>query len=240
MNKSLKNNNIDAKLIIVNNEVSKNETNKTMELCNDLELDFINTTNNGYSSGNNIGIDYVINKYNYEFLIVSNPDIRVLELDNYSLDEQYFDKIIGPSIANLRDKQQNPFYFREYKLLETMNYHAFKKDQKWLLLLALLFNKIFRLFKNKKIEKEVYALHGSFLIFGKYALTKLYPVFDPKYFLFCEENDLAKRASELNIKMIYKPSIKVQHIQDVSMKFLYNKNEVLKKSFIYYYEKWYM
>lgn len=136
-------------------------------------------------------------------------------------------------------------YYKYMPISEKIVYIGLIKRIKAVLYFGILLNKLSR-YKNNLIsillnrkQQQVYACHGSFIIFGKNAIEKLYPIFDDNIFLFCEESDLAKKASHNQVKIIFNKEIVIYHKEDGSMK-LSNKNlnEILRESYIYYYRKW--
>ncbi len=51
---------------------------KIEKISFDHSYDFINIENRAYSYGNNIGIKHANEKYNYKYLVISNPDIIII------------------------------------------------------------------------------------------------------------------------------------------------------------------
>ena len=86
-------------------------------------------------------------------------------------------------------------------------------------------------------HSEIYAPHGSFILFSRKAAELLSPVFDEEVFLFAEEHLLAWRAAQRNIPIIYSPAISVLHKEDGSVQLLTETNELMRKSNIYVYER---
>ncbi|MGG3689497.1 glycosyltransferase family 2 protein [Caldifermentibacillus hisashii] len=243
---SLNNNNINFsyKIIVVNNFADEASLNSIKELCTSQNCDFIENENNGYSHGNNLGIEYAQLNYSFEYLIVCNPDTTIKQFDFNNLKGQE-KKIIAPEIICLNGKRQNPMYYKYMPLSEKIVYLGYKNRKKHLLLLGLLFNKVtkflhtFLFDKSKKNNKKIYACHGSYIIFSHYAIDRLFPVFDEGIFLFCEESDLAMKAKEKDIDIIFNKDIIVYHKEDGSMSLSSkNLNEIQRKSYLYYYEKW--
>jgi GT2 family glycosyltransferase len=236
--------NFSYRIVVVNNFAD----NKSLDLIKNIALsnncDFIENDNLGYSHGNNLAIKYAKENYEYEYIIISNSDIIVKELD-YNRLMKFDDAILAPEIICLNNKKQNPMYFRYMPVSEKIVYYGFILDSRLIQHFGILFNKIDRYLNRifiKLIQKEdvpIYACHGSFIIFSKRALQKFSEVFDENIFLFCEESDLAQKARGLRIRIIYDKKIKIWHKEDGSMKLSKNNlYDIHKKSYLYYYKKW--
>ena len=202
--------------------------------------DFLNIENKGYSFGNNTGIKYAREHYDFKHLIVSNPDTIIEEFPNI---ERLDYDIIAPMIRTKTGKAQNPMHIKQSRLAEGLIYRGFKKQRRYVLYSGLAINKLRRetylLFgKNKK--KKIFAAHGSFVVFSNAALSKLdYTPYDENMFLFAEEMVLAVRAKEAGIETVYLPEVKIFHKEDGSMNLSnLSIDSELAKSNIYFYENY--
>ena len=232
------------KTVIVNSyydEITKEMFEKIAE-CN--QCDFINVPNKGYGAGNNIGIEHALSLYDFDFLVVSNPDIEI-EIFDYDSINNLNEHIVAPRILKINGDNQNPMYYKRNKVGEYLKYQAFKKNMLILLYSVLAIEKIQRYVLGKIItwrqndQIRIFAAHGSCILFSRYSVEKLRAPFDEKIFLMCEENDLAMNAFSNNIPIFYCHQIIVKHKEDGSIG-LSNINifETLRQSFLYYYEKW--
>lgn len=213
------------KVVVVNSYYDNNSFIEFKKICQDHDFDFINVPNEGYGAGNNRGIEFAKNRYNFDFIIVSNSDIEIKKLNInsiISLDES----ILGPQIITLTGKDQNPSHTAHLKPVEFFKKASAKYDSKLLFYTAVGINKIYkifhRVFSNKNVSKEqpqsVYGLHGAFLIFSYKAIEKLsFCPFDSRMFLFAEEDYLAKIALLKGIRMLYCPWLYVRHKEDGSV-----------------------
>ena len=228
------------KIIVVNAYYDDCSMQGIEDISKKYNCDFINIENKGYSFGNNVGIKYARDHYDFKHLIVSNPDIIIKEFPNI---EGMDCDIIAPQIKTITGKAQNPMHIVENNLAERLIYRGFKKQSKISLYIGLAINKIRREFfllfgKNKK--KRIFSAHGSFVIFSNKALSKLdYMPYDENMFLFAEEMVLAVKAKEQKLKTFYMPNIKIYHKEDGSMKLSdLSINKELAKSNIYFYEEY--
>lgn len=238
--KSLKKCSQNYKVIMVNSYFD-DKTKKIFEdISQKYQCEFINVPNNGYGAGNNRGIELARLKYEFDYLIISNPDI-IIEKFNIPKLNKY--AIYCGKIATIKGKLQNPMHAKENKLSELLIYWGMKKNNKICLFIGIGISKIYRWIFNFKIKffskdkYPIFAAHGSFFAIGNDALNCLFPIFDENIFLFSEEHILAKKAKEKKLPIYYLKSIECVHKEDGSMK-LWNGdiNGELKKSVIYCYE----
>lgn len=233
---------MEYKIIVVNSFYDRDSEENIKEIALRNDCDFFSIENKGYSYGNNRGIEYVNLKYEYEYLVISNPDI-VLERFSIKELEKFKGKIIGPKIINAKGKQQNPLLYMKNPISMRLIYLGFKRDVVLLLKTGTAINRIQReickyiAMINKKTSYKVYALHGSFVIFSRAALKKIGHPYDENMFLFGEESVLADVAEKNGIESFVCENLKVLHKEDGSMNF--EKEHVymnLKNANIYYYE----
>lgn len=241
--KSVEKNVKDTRIVIVDAFYSKDVSKIIDKISKKYDTDVIHIENNGYGYGNNRGIEYVNNNYEYSKLIIANPDTIIKKLD-YNILRKIRHGILGPKIVTKNGKNQNPYWFADNKLGEAMIYFGCKKNIKVLRYMAYIINKIIReiyIFIFKCIGKDkgkVFAVHGAFVIFTKSAIEKLMPLYDENMFLFAEEAYLAHKAEELGINTYYTEDIEVVHKEDGSIACSnINEEKIYKDSIIYYYEK---
>lgn len=241
---SLKNINATYRVVVVNSFYNDETLVELNKIAVENNCDFIPVENKGYSFGNNRGIEYANDKYEYDFLVVSNPDIIVKKLDYKNL-VCFENSAVGPKIITSTGKNQNPFYV-DRKIFPRLEYFFLKKRMKIGYYSIIAINKIKKIlfyagmFISKQKEKRVFALHGSFIILSKGAVDRLGKVFDEHVFLFCEEMILAEEMKAKNISAYYTENIEVYHKEDGSMKFLDGSMyEEEVKSNGYVYNKYY-
>jgi GT2 family glycosyltransferase len=243
----LKNNkkiNFSYKVIVINNYADEESLKKIRKIAISNNCDFIENENKGYSHGNNLGIEFAKLNYEFDYLVVCNPDTLIKQF-NFDTLSEHKKSIIAPEIICLNGKRQNPMYYRYMPFSEKIVYYGFLYSNKILFYLGIAMNKFDRYLNNlimgflKKNKKKIYAGHGSYLIFSQYSINKLHPVFDENIFLFCEEIDLAKKAERNHINFIYIKEIIILHKEDSSMNLSNrNLNKIHRESYLYYYKKW--
>jgi GT2 family glycosyltransferase len=227
--------------VVVVNSYFDDSTAKTIEqIARTGDCDFINVPNKGYGAGNNRGIEFAVNHYQFSFLIVSNPDIEVEHFDISSLDS-FSSKpcLIAPQIIRNSGKNQNPPIVIRSRLAYWLEYLGFRMHLNLLVYAGVFVNHIYRFFLFHKKTRTIFECHGSFVIFTRSALEKMMPVYDEDIFMFYEEMDLGFRTKNLGISSYYLPEISVHHKEDGSIK-LSNLNvfKASQKSYLYVYRKW--
>lgn len=232
---------VSYKIIIVNSEYDEESKNCIEEIAKKNNCDFINVENKGYGSGNNAGIEFAQEKYDYEFAIICNPDVEILNFDYDKLEQRKFD-VVAPKIITLNGRNQNPFRLIDSSLLDLLKYKSVMKNKKIFIYIDIIINKLLKIlfFKFKSKNKTIYSCHGSFLIISKSAINKMHPIYNERMFLLAEEDHFAKLAKCKGIKIYYDDEISILHKEDGSMKFVNDKiNDLLKESYSTYYETWY-
>lgn len=233
--------NYNFEILVVNSFFDSDSENEIRNIAIKKKCLFLSTENKGYGHGNNVGIEFFNLHYDYKFLVIANPDTKVIS--NQIELSQYIgvECVIAPKITNLNGKNQNPYWPIKNSFSEKLVYKYYKKGGMFYFLLGIGINKLLRLLFNIKRyrnKKRIYASHGSFLIFSRLALERLGLPYDENMFLFAEENLLAHNLEQLSIPIYYTSLIQVLHKEDGSMKISkINEDKELQKSIIYYYEK---
>lgn len=234
----------DSKVIVVNSFYDESTEVEFQKISNENMADFINVENLGYGNGNNTGIEFAINNYEFKFLIISNPDVLIIKMDKKYLLNSPKNIIYAPKILTLKKKNQNPFIYNFSFNTRKVFYFACIKNITYLKYLIFFINSIARRLFNlfvaftKKNYYRVYSCHGSFIIIGNEALKSLYPPFQSSMFLFNEEHFFARKAKLNKINIRYLPhKVEVKHFEDGSIDL---NNQQLKnyisESYIKYFE----
>lgn len=233
----------NSRSIVVNAYYDEDTAKTVFDISKCYQCDFLNIENKGYSYGNNRGIELAQSKYDFEYLIVSNPDIIIQEFNDQELAPGFKYDIIAPKIEAASGKPQNPMSITNSKISQYLQYQGFKKDSNILIYSGIALSKIINLFslliekiKGRRIY-PIYEAHGSFVILSKYTIDVLQPIYDENMFLFAEEGVLASKAKGKGLKCCYYPDIYIRHKEDGSMNLSnMSQNKELKKANIYCYE----
>lgn len=238
--------NLSYKIIIVNNHYNDEIDKKIREvaLLNDCSL--INTDNKGYGSGNNLGIEFAKKHFNFKFLVISNTDIIIKKFDTRKLLEYKNEKILfGPLIKTRKNKNQNPYWYKENTFTEYIIYLGYKYRNKLLVYLGVGINKIYREYflyifnKNQKKQlQNVFALHGSFVVISKDVINSVPKFYDEEMFLFSEEAHLAHKLKKYKIQSVLTKHIEILHNEDGTMSLeVVPENDIKRNSILTYYDK---
>jgi GT2 family glycosyltransferase len=204
-----------------------------------------NSSNLGFARGNNVGIAYAIDHFMPDFIVVLNNDVEINQSNFTTLIKQEYKRshfsVLGPQIVNLDgDTDRYSFIpvtataligqivtnYTKIILIRIgvyMKYLNFKRRSR---------EKQANLNKKKLQRHEGVVLQGSCLIFAKKYFSEYREGFDPRTFMYKEEQLLYIRLKSRDLISIYNPSIKVLHKAEVSTK-LATGSEDRKLLFLY-------
>lgn len=204
------------------------------EMVDDNQLIYVmhNPINSGFAKGNNMGVDFIVNHFVCDYLLISNNDIQFVD-DNVI--EALIEKIkilpdvgvIGPKVIGLDGHCQSPsddipFWTRMVglKLERFIPYLHIKM-----------------LNQDEAKEGYYYRVMGSFFICSTTSFIEC-DMMDPATFLYAEELCLAERMLRTGKKAYYYPDVIVLHEHGATI----NKNmnylrgqKILFESLSYYY-----
>ncbi|MGL6098195.1 MAG: glycosyltransferase [Fusobacteriaceae bacterium] len=217
------------KIVIVDNNSTDNSKQKILKLKN-FKIDVIfSKKNDGYASGNNIGIKYLMKKYEkIKNICILNPDVEIEDKDIFLKLNQELEKdnslgIVAPfmlmnGIKNLQlNYWKNPTKFDNLFLILGITNKLYKK-----------------LFWKKQV------IPGCFLYFSK-KLIKDINFLDEETFLYQEENILYKKLELVNKKMKIIENIYYNHNHEHKEKTYKNElfhNQILLESTLCYEKKY--
>jgi GT2 family glycosyltransferase len=225
-------------VIVVNSYYDDASKDAISKIATDHQCVFLNVPNKGYGTGNNRGIEYARDHFDFTYLVISNPDIIVKQFPLEALKNEK-PTLYAPSINCKGGRKQNPAIYRDNHLADWLMYRGYKKNHVLVIYMGVIVNHLIRgLFFHGK-AKKIFECHGSFVIFNRFALEALFPVYDENIFLFCEEADIAFKAQTKGVVSYYCPRVSVYHKEDGSMKISnVNVNKVSQESYAYVYNKW--
>ncbi len=216
-----------------------------------IELD----RNLGFAQGNNYGCAYAFQNYNPDFFIVINND-TVIE------DELFVDKIsevhskthfdmLGPCIWSIQDNiDQNPIPSPTDSLKKSLKAFIYNIS----LFLLNFINKdtdLIKFVSRKRVDKgdgkldalvsqkslQGVKLHGAAIIFSKHYYNKYNNAFDPRTFMYGEEDILYARVKNDNLLAIYEPGLKILHKEDAASNAVLSNNQ-LRRRFKFRHSIW--
>lgn len=201
--------------------------------------------NLGFANGNNVGIDYVRNQLKAKFVAVINNDTELVSLDIcFRLDRKYQETnfaVLGPLILSGDGKYiSNPMGMRLFNQSEID--HEIKHSERVLRMNKLGLLPIYLYYKGitskKQTSKELrhiredlrdVKIHGCFLVFSPAFFDKM-PGFNPKTFLYMEEDILLLEVLNNGMHTLYTPDICIFHKEGATTSNIKEKDKV---DFIY-------
>lgn len=223
---------------------------------------YLNDKNIGFGAGNNKGLDILRDKYEANFIVLSNNDIILLDTNFYKKVETEYKQSnfaeLGPLIVTADGRlDSNPIFdlpctreIAEYNLkdykskLKSRKYH-YSKFYDFIIRFRFKFSKSFRkkrLLRNRKYKSDAIFLkkrenvicHGCFMVFSK-NFFKYYRGINLHSFMYDEEDIIFLQIISKGMKTIYCPSIAVYHKEGRSVMNTYRNN---RKKQIFLYEKY--
>lgn len=221
----------NIKIIIVDNGSGNGSGEKLQKLYlkNDKVKVILNKKNLGFAKGNNIGFDYLKQNYHCKYMIVMNNDILLqdsLMLDKVSkIDKDLGFDVLGPDIYSLvEDNHQNPLRKEGYttkQVADLLKHHEkIKKIYPFYYWRKKAFKVNAKRPKDNDFDRSQYidnpVLHGAIYIFGsRFILNRDY-AFNPRTFLYSEEDILYVECKRNHYKMLYTPDIQAIHLEHFS------------------------
>ena len=246
---SIKNNiDTDNYIIVIVDNFSNNGSIEEIEkyIKNDEKVVVVkNEKNLGFANGNNAGIKYINQNYDCDFICVLNNDVYLKSSNIYSqIKDEYaisFFAVAGPKIYTKDGKTtSNP------KGINIFTYKSVKHRQieinVYYFLYKMHLDRVVQLLEKRKVSKsttdkkennqKIYKvqLHGCFYIFSK-KYFEYFDGFDPRTFLYMEEEILFQHLLNKNLISVYLPQIEVFHEEDASTNAMLEKRPRNKQIF---------
>ena len=229
----------DSKVIVVNSFYDKKSEEKFKQAALSNNADFFTVENKGYGAGNNAGINWALENYVFEYLVISNADIKILQM---SLDDICPSVVNAPEIQNKVGHFCNPMQPYDIQIFEKIKYESFKRQNfYWAVLFCIGINNLLRRIYRRlhKNGGSIYMCHGSFLIIPFEVIARLRSLYNEEQFLFCEEDHLARLLKKNGVKTFFNPKISILHKEDGSVGSIKGKvNEITRNSYTTFYEYW--
>ena len=194
------------KIVIVDNHSTDGSINKlNKEFSKKKFIDIIETQNNlGYGAGNNFGVKYIKNKYQIEFILICNPDVKF----NVNIIPDIIDTFnINNVIAAISIQMFNE---NNKKELSAWKLPTLADD---LILSISALKKLNRNpieYSNLLKPQYVDVLQGAFFIIKLKAFNKING-FDEDIFLYGEERILGHKLKKHGYKLYFLPKLKFIH-----------------------------
>lgn len=210
---------------------------------------YLNDKNLGFGGGNNKGIEIIKEKYDPEYLVLSNNDIVWLEKDFCKKLDEEFERcnfaLLGPMIMTADGRcDSNPIFDTEYtRYAAKYNLNFLKRKLRMYKLHMFglymgLRGIAYRLFKGIRKKKpaprkdrsdgiflkrrENIVCHGCFMVFSKVFFSK-FDGLDLRSFMYAEEDILYKHLMHEKMTTVYAPNILIYHKEGRSVGNTYGK-----------------
>lgn len=236
---TIKKYNIIDRIVVVDNLSTTTGAFEKLKFLEDEKVRVISSDKNGgYNYGNNYGIKYLKdNSEEYDYYIISNPDIEVseeaIEKTIEVLNERENAAVAAPRMFNKQDKpiRRSAWKIRTFcldvihstRLLELVFYKALRSGE-------------YSLTDYEEKILPVEAISGAFFIIKSKVINEI-GFFDENVFLFYEEDILAKKIKSNNYKVYSVNTEKFIHYESQtigkSMNY-FNKVKQLFKSKMYF------
>ena len=234
--------NSNYRIVVVDN-ASPNKSGEELQrlysdnACVDILL---NDENSGFAKGNNYGYQYVVKKYNSDFIIIMNNDIEIEDDDFLEKIESIYEQeqfhILGPDIySSTFETHQSPKRLSGYsydEILQANKNYKSALDHKTRLKIKCILKRSFWLRKKKyQLQRSQIdytkkyinvPLHGACLIFSKKYSERYENAFYPETFFYYECEILDYICRRDGLKTVYSPEIRIIHHQNVSTNVVYN------------------
>ena len=224
------------RVIVVNSFFNQETDEACWALSKEYDADFIPVPNKGFGVGNNVGCRYAMEHYQYRFLILSNSDIIIRDI-NFLSQMDDLKAVYAADVRMENGHRQNPHLPFKVGLYLKLLDLSYRWRSNVLMNVAFAFNRILRELvviwtkMNGGRKVKVFSAHGSFIILTCQASQALSPIFHEEMFLYNEELYLAHRCRQLQIPIYYVPKLKVTHLEGASSNILSNSWENHEESY---------
>lgn len=213
--------------------------------CSDVDI-VISKENLGFAKGNNLGIRYLREQYDADFIVVSNNDILIMQDDFIeklytSYERQPFD-LLGPLVLTADGKYTSSPQRKQVWTLEELHQYKNRMEdlQKYN---QMHLRKLYSAFHRTK-EESVFTnedhihymknvqIHGCFFVLSRLFFEKMDGL-DPRTFMYMEEDILYAKLMKAGGTTVYDPSLVVFH-QKGRATAVTKKNKQKKYSFLFH------
>lgn len=191
--------------------------------------------NVGFAKGNNVGYSYLQKQNSCDFICCINNDTLITDQDFKSKVIKEYDESGFAALAPLVRLGNNTYQsyapemksVQEYKeelhrLVSNKTFDDYVHSLDFLTKILLTYPTISTFLRkikqhfNKSLEqrRENVVLHGCFLVFSPIMLRNFKVAFDPRTFMYREEELLYIRLREQNLKTVYAPEICITHLEN--------------------------
>ncbi|MBQ2639490.1 MAG: glycosyltransferase family 2 protein [Bacilli bacterium] len=223
------------KIVVVDNNSSDDSYKKLKKIKRKNLVILKNENNNGYASGINIGVKYLIEEIGNLNIIISNADVIIDKEEDLKMLSSHIKKDIAVSAPVIFEHNS---LNRGWKISKVSHEILFNLPK-----LHKHFKKKLSLYKESHYDEDtsiVDVVSGCFFMIDSNALQRV-DYLDENTFLYYEELILAKKLKSIKKKELIDNRVVVIHDHSVTIDKSYdkiNKYKLLKKSQKYYVDKY--
>jgi len=223
--------NVNIEIVVVDNA----STNKSYQILKERYMNdslvhvYELKENVGFAKGNNYGYRKLLDLMEPDFVIISNDDIIIEQDGIFSWIDKCYKSfefaVLGPKIYSVNGKfYQSPVEVLNRSILKcTYMLWSIKIRRKALEIKRTVLRnskkeQLFTIWKNEYCNDfhDDMTLHGSFQIFSNRYFENYHEPYDPRTFLYMEEDLLRLRCDKKKLRMCYVPDFCVNHLQAMS------------------------
>ncbi|MBV1735327.1 MAG: glycosyltransferase [Candidatus Desulforudis sp.] len=210
-------------VVIVDNESTRESQQRLQQLESGFShVEVINLEENlFYWGGARFALDHLAKRSTFtpQWIIVCNNDIEIVTEefinDLLSLDYMQYGVIAPSIVSTITGRDQNPYRVRQLSRIDQLRFrlqHAhyyFGKLFFWTRKLLCKFRS-YRRITSSNAAQEIYAPHGSFVIFSK-RFFEMGGYLDGGFRMYGEELTTAEIAKGIGASVLYSPFLKILH-----------------------------
>lgn len=245
---SIRNNVVNPVIVIVDNASPNNSGRILSERYKDeknIHVILLNE-NLGFAKGNNAGYKFLRSNYNCDYICCINNDTELMCSDFEEKLVEIYSKVkfavLAPkvilkdgSIQSFNPTLHNIAYYENelVALTESVSYSQYLKKKGIITFLISYFPKFMGVVRKikqkiktpyKSIMKDV-VLHGCFLVFSNTFINLFEEAFDPRTFMYREEELLYIKVQKKGLKTVYSEYLSVKHKEDAATNAFFKKRE---------------
>lgn len=227
-------------ILVVDNFSTDNSVQLLSDIISEKVEVIVSNKNGGYGAGNNYGIKYLIDKYNSDYILLSNPDV-IVEDETINKLEEFLrnnqDYVIAAPF--MLDKYRNRQINTAFRIPNLWDY-ILSFDLVWSKWLSKYFYK--DILTENVVYKDVDGVSGSMFMMNAKEMLK-HGMYDENIFLYCEEISLAIKLKKEGKKTALLPRQYFIHNHSVSISKSYGteikRHRLLVNSKLYVIKQWY-
>lgn len=218
-----------TKGIVINNENNEQLSDNSLFILPSEE-------NLGFAKGNNLGVKFLLENFNFDYILFTNTDIEIKSKNIISkmitcLEKNKEIGAVGPKVLSKDGTIQFPHYkpVSPYRQIGWILFPFLKKKKNTT-----------NISQIKLQEGFCYWVQGSFFVIRTSDFINV-NMFDPNTFLYGEEPILAEKLKKIHKRMYFYPNVSIIHYEGGTIlkeNSNYRSSYMVMQSNCYYYRKY--